>query len=153
MKNFGFGVDQPIDGVGSAGGPCIRGRSEFPDFTVNKYVDRASPKLFEIACIGKVIDVIALNLVSNKKNDKDEINVTIANVTYDRELSTTIDLNGIDNYSLKKSEIITAEEMNSYNDFEKEEEVNISEFKGIKKEGNSIKVNIPSKSVILISLK
>jgi alpha-N-arabinofuranosidase len=90
--------------------------------------------------------------VSASKNDKNEINITIANVTYDRDLSTVIEIDGLDNYSVRKSEIITAGEMNSYNDFGKDEEVNISEFKGIGKEGNNIKVNIPSKSVLLISL-
>ena len=90
--------------------------------------------------------------VSASKNDKDEINITIANVTYDRDLLTMIDIDGLDNYSVRKSEIITAGAMNSYNDFGKDEEVNISEFKGIGKEGNNIRVNIPSKSVLLISL-
>ena len=91
--------------------------------------------------------------VSASKNDNNEINITLANVTYDRDLSTTIDLNGMDKYSVKTTEIITAEKMNSYNDFRKDEKVNISEFKGVEKEGNNLKLNIPSKSVVLISLK
>jgi len=43
--------------------------------------------------------------------------------------------------------------MNRFNDFGKDEEVNISKFDGVKKDGNKLNVNIPSKSVMLITLK
>ena len=91
--------------------------------------------------------------VSASKNDKNDINITIANVTYDRDLSTIIDLKGLNNYSVKESEIITAEKMNSYNDFGKEEEVNISEFNGVKNFNDGLQVKIPSKSVLHITLE
>jgi alpha-N-arabinofuranosidase len=73
-------------------------------------------------------------------------------VTPDKDIETSFDIEGIENFSIVKSNIITSEKMNAYNDFGKQEEVNIREFKGIHKEGSSIKVNIPSKSVLLISL-
>lgn len=90
--------------------------------------------------------------VSASKNDKEEINITVANVTYDRKMPTEIVLDGIENFSVKGSKIITADKMNSYNDFGKEEEVNIAEFNGVKKVNNGLIVDIPSKSVLLITL-
>jgi alpha-N-arabinofuranosidase len=58
----------------------------------------------------------------------------------------------LEDLEVKKSDIITADEMNSYNDFGKDEEVTISKFEGITKDGNNLNVNIPSKSVMLITL-
>ena len=91
--------------------------------------------------------------VSASKNKDGEINITVSNVTLDKDLQTAIALEGLENFDIKKSDIITADEMNSFNDFGKDEEVNISKFEGVEKNGNIINVNIPSKSVMLISLK
>jgi len=91
--------------------------------------------------------------VSASKNKAGEINITVSNVTLDKDLQTTITLEGLEEFDVKKSDIITANKMNSYNDFGKDEEVNISDFDGVAKNGNSIQVKIPSKSVMLITLK
>jgi alpha-N-arabinofuranosidase len=90
--------------------------------------------------------------VSASKNDEGVINITVANVTPGNDLETSIELKGIENYKIVKSEIITSDKMNDYNDFGNEEKVNIKEFSGTKLNGNNIQVNIPSKSVILVSL-
>jgi len=91
--------------------------------------------------------------VSASKNIDGEINITLANVSPDKELNTHIDLEGIENFKITNSDVITSDKMNSYNDFGQNEQVNIKDFNGIKKDGNSIQVNIPSKAIILISLK
>ncbi len=90
--------------------------------------------------------------VSASKNKDDEINITVANVTPGNALQTSIDLQGLEDFEITNSEIITADKINSFNDFGKEEEVFISKFEGIKKNKNRLQVNIPSKSVIIISL-
>ena len=91
--------------------------------------------------------------VSASKNDKNEINITIANVTHDRDLPTLINLEGYESFSVKNSEIITSEEMNGYNDFGKDEKINISKFNGIEKANNGLQIEIPSKSVLLITIQ
>jgi alpha-N-arabinofuranosidase len=91
--------------------------------------------------------------VSASKNKAGEINMTVANVRLDKDLQTIISLEGLDDFEIKKSDIITADKMNSYNDFGEDEEVNISKFDGVMKEGNALNIDIPSKSVMLITLK
>ena len=98
-------------------------------------------------------DSYKLLSVSASKNKDGEINITLANVTPDKDLNTSIDLSGIENFKIINSDIITSDKINSYNDFGKPETVNIKDYKGIKKEGNSLQINIPSKSVMRISLK
>jgi len=91
--------------------------------------------------------------VSASKNNEGEINITVANVSPGKDLQTSIELNGFENFKVNKSELITSDKINSYNDFGKVEEVYISEFNDFVKDGNNIKVTIPSKSVMLINLK
>jgi alpha-N-arabinofuranosidase len=91
--------------------------------------------------------------VSASKNKEGEINITVANVRVDKDLQTTMTFEGLEDFDVKKSDIITANKMNSYNDFGKGEEVNISKFEGVMKEGNALNIDIPSKSVMLITLK
>jgi alpha-N-arabinofuranosidase len=91
--------------------------------------------------------------VSASKNKSGEINITVANVTLDKDLQTTITLEDLEEFDVKKSDIIMADKMNSFNDFGKDEEVNISKFDGIEKDGNTLNIDIPSKSVMLITLK
>lgn len=97
-------------------------------------------------------DTIPSISVSASKNSKGEINITISNVKPDSDLETSIQLAGLNDFKIIKSEIITADKMNALNDFGKKEEVNIKEFKKAKKEKNQIHVNLPAKSVLLLSL-
>ena len=91
--------------------------------------------------------------VSTSKNSDGDINITIANVTPDKDILIDIEIKGGAKFRIGKSEIITSDKMNSYNDFGKEEEVSISEFNDIRLEGKTVKLTIPSKSVLLINLK
>jgi alpha-N-arabinofuranosidase len=90
--------------------------------------------------------------VSASRNRKAEINITLCNVNPVKDLSASIELNGAGQYKVKRSQIITAGNMNDYNDFGKEETVNIKDFSDLQSDVKSIQVNIPSKSVLLISL-
>lgn len=90
--------------------------------------------------------------VSASKNGEGQINITVANVTPGKDLETSIELKGIENLNIVKSEIITSDKMNDYNDFGKDELINIKQFDGVESDGNEITLNIPSKSVILITL-
>jgi alpha-N-arabinofuranosidase len=90
--------------------------------------------------------------VSASKNKQGTVNITIANVSPGKDLETDIEIAGLNNLKIVNSEIITSDKINDYNDFGKEEVVNIDNFSGAEINGNKIEVNIPSKSVILITL-
>ncbi len=86
------------------------------------------------------------------KDANGKIHVTITNVNPNKALTVTCDLRGIDKVAFQKGSIITGEKINSYNDFGKKEEVNQKDFSDVKVEGNVVKVNIPSKSIIMLEL-
>ena len=90
---------------------------------------------------------------SASQNKDGEINITLANVTADNDLQTNTNLNGLEAFEIMNSEIITADKINSHNDFNKKEEVSIKGFNSVDKDGNNLIVSIPSKSIVSISLK
>ena len=81
------------------------------------------------------------------------IHITMSNLNPKKVIKVTCELRGIDKVSLKRSEIITGEAINSYNDFGKPEKVNIKKFKSITTKKNILSVNLPAKSIIMIELK
>jgi alpha-N-arabinofuranosidase len=97
-------------------------------------------------------DSIPTLSVSASKNAENEVNITLANVNPDDPASTSITIDNDMKYKVSRAEIITAENISDYNDFGKEELVNIKEFKDLDMKGNEVKVNLPPKSVILITL-
>ncbi len=91
--------------------------------------------------------------VSASKNTSDEMHLTIANVNLVKDLKTSINFEGVNKIGRLTSSIITAEKMNSFNDFGKEEEVKIESFDNFKVEKGNVVINIPAKSVILLKIK
>ncbi len=82
-----------------------------------------------------------------------DINISLANVNPNKDLEVEIDLRGISNSKEAKGEIITSEKMNDYNDFGKDEKVNIKSFSGFKLSENKLKVKLPAKSIVTINVK
>jgi alpha-N-arabinofuranosidase len=80
-----------------------------------------------------------------------KIHITIANLNPNKSIETSL-LVGKKVKSISKGEIITSKNINDFNDFEKAEKVNIKPFDGYKIGNSSIKLFIPSKSIILIEL-
>ncbi len=99
---------------------------------------------------GKSIPAISASSSMNKERN---INITLSNLDPDNQLDTKISLEGDGGYKVINAEIITADKINAHNDFGKDEEVNISKFKGYKQSGSDINVKLPSKSVVLITLE
>ena len=108
----------------------------------------------DLTCENYSIDSLTIPSlsVSASKNKMGEINISVANITPSRDIPATIELKGMKDFETKKTEIITSENMNDYNDFGKIETVNISDFNNPGKSDNELKLNIPSKSVVLITL-
>jgi alpha-L-arabinofuranosidase len=90
---------------------------------------------------------------STSKSDEGNIHITLSNLNPDKSQKVICELRGMDNATFEKGEIITAEKINSYNDFGKEEEVFIDTFNDIEIVDNTIYINLPSKSIVMIQLR
>jgi alpha-N-arabinofuranosidase len=89
---------------------------------------------------------------SASQNDAGQYNITLTNIDPNEAISTTMRTEGENEFRVVKAEIITAEKMNDYNNFGKEEKVNIKSFSNYKVNNNNITLELPSKAVVLLTL-
>ncbi len=94
-------------------------------------------------------EVTALNASASMKDGK--LNLTVCNINPDEDLTFEYVVTGED-YSNATGSIITGDKINSMNEFDKAEAVTLNDFKVNKPKNGKIKVNIPAKSVVLITL-
>ena len=95
---------------------------------------------------------IPLINVSSSIDDKGIINITLCNMSDEKNFNTTIELPKLNIKSIK-GEIVTGDKINSYNDFGKEPEVKDKEFKDFKINKENIDVKLPAKSVVLLQVE
>jgi alpha-N-arabinofuranosidase len=81
------------------------------------------------------------------------MHITLTNVNPIETVEVNIELSGSQQKEFVRGEIITASEINSYNDFGKEEEVTLKEFDNVYIDANNINVELPAKSIVMIELK
>ena len=86
------------------------------------------------------------------KDASGKIHVTISNLNPNKNMEVTCDLRGMENAKFEKGNIVTGEKINSYNDFGKDEQVNLKAFSDVKVNGNTVIVNVPAKSVVMVEL-
>ena len=70
INDFKYMVEQTISSTASSAGGATAGKSNFPDFTISKHVDKASPKLFELCASGKHIKNVVIHV--NRAGGKQE---------------------------------------------------------------------------------
>jgi alpha-L-arabinofuranosidase len=109
-------------------------------------------QLNEVPVYNKYNEKLPLVNASASVNKEGEINITICNIDAENGHAVQLDINGAEAKSIE-GKIITADKINSFNDFGKKEEVNIKPFNGFKNNGGSVEVNMPSKSIVLITIK
>ena len=135
----------------------------------NQMVKTPTFYLFKMYKVHQNADLLPINLIcedyeyngdkipavtaSASKNAQGEINISLANVNPNKDLEIEIELNGISNSNKSKGEIIVSKNMNDFNDFGEEEKVNIKAFTGFKLSENSVKLNLPAKSVVTLNIK
>jgi alpha-N-arabinofuranosidase len=90
--------------------------------------------------------------VSASRNVAGEINITVANVDPVNVLNTIVAIDDGKKYKVVRADMITADKMNDYNDFGKDELVTLQSFTGYTQKSNDIQVALPSKSVVLLTL-
>jgi alpha-N-arabinofuranosidase len=93
----------------------------------------------------------ALNASASK--DKDGV-VHISLVNLDPKKSIKVE-SGIDGVTWKNAtgQILTSAKFNDYNSFDNPNKVKLAPFKGAKKRGNKLEVEIPAQSVVVLALK
>ena len=96
-------------------------------------------------------EVPALSVSASKTSDG-IIHISIANLNPGKEIPLECDIRGqaIQNVS---AEILTADEINAFNDFGDKESVVPKEFRDFKMKDPGILVNVPSKSVVVLKIK
>jgi alpha-N-arabinofuranosidase len=81
------------------------------------------------------------------------MHITLTNVNPNKTAKVKIELTGSEQKSFSYGEIITAERINSYNNFGKDEEVTLKEFDNVDISGKTIDIELPAKSIVMIELK
>ncbi len=105
----------------------------------------------DYAMDGKKIPALSTS-VSLDKNGF--IHITVANLNPDKDISLKVELIGQIFEKVTSASVLTAREYNSFNSFEKPDEVKTAGFTGYKVTGAStLEVNLPSKSVVVLELK
>lgn len=89
---------------------------------------------------------------SASKDKNGAIHLTISNLNPGKALELECELRGDVDLKFNTGSIVTGKEINSYNDFGKDEEVSLQKFSDVKIEDNLVKVVVPAKSVISLEL-
>jgi alpha-N-arabinofuranosidase len=94
--------------------------------------------------------VPAVHVSASTKDDV--VSITLCNLNPNKSESIDIDITG-DEFSSASGQIITSENMNDFNDFGRKETVNLKSFDVAKPKDGKLRVELPSKSVVLVQLK
>ena len=89
---------------------------------------------------------------SASKDDNDRIHISLSNLNPNKELEISCEIRGFKNVSGVSGTLLTAKNIDSYNDFGDSEEVYTVEFNGYEKKGNTITVKLPPKSVVVLEI-
>lgn len=92
-----------------------------------------------------------LNISSSKSGDG-TINITVVNVNPTESFPLACEIRG-QKISSASGKIITAPELNTFNNFDNKNNVVIKDFNGAKVKDGIISLNVPAKSVILLEVK
>jgi alpha-N-arabinofuranosidase len=89
--------------------------------------------------------------VSASKNEKGGILITMANLDKDNAQSVEVDLSNL-KVSKVSGTILTGKGIDSYNTFDKPDEVKPAEFKGAKLTKGGLTVTLPAKSIVALEM-
>ena len=98
-------------------------------------------------------DSIPAVSVSASRNSEDYIHISMSNLDPNKHIELTCELRGVSDIRKVTGEVLTADKINAYNDFGKAEEVSPAPFKDFKRKGNTIQINLPSNSVVMLEIK
>lgn len=97
-------------------------------------------------------DSIAAINASASRDSTGTIHITLVNVDVNKKIMVSTSLQNISAKNIQ-GEILTSQKFNDINTFEQPDKVKNASFSDYKKTGNTISINLPPMSVVLISLK
>lgn len=89
---------------------------------------------------------------SASRNAEGQVHLSLCNLDPHRSLDLSCEIRGATLTDVD-GEVLTAETMQAHNTFERPDTVNPCSFDGAKIEGNTLSVNLPCKSVVVLSLR
>lgn len=124
--------------------------------------------VFEMYKVHQDAEKLSLNVRTDTINENDQtyptvsataskaqdgsINISLCNLEKDAGTTVDVDLRGIEVKEIS-GRILTANEMNAKNTFEQPENVFPEKFTSYSQEGNTLKVELPSKTVLVLTIK
>jgi type VI secretion system secreted protein Hcp len=63
LTSFNHSISQPASATANSAGGGTTGRCQHSDYSISKFVDLASPKLYEMACSGKHIKDVTIEML------------------------------------------------------------------------------------------
>jgi alpha-L-arabinofuranosidase len=89
--------------------------------------------------------------VSVSKSDNGQLNISIVNIHPSKKITLDCDIQGMSAKTISGS-ILTAPELASHNTFDQPNVVTPASFNGAKLKGNALNVDVPAKSVVVLTL-
>lgn len=130
----------------------------------DKMVKTPTYHVFDMYKVHQGADLLDLNILKNHKyNDMDsvnisasrdvngKVNITLTNCNHLESVECELDIVGV-TVSSAKGSIITHSKLDAHNNFHNTDEVTIVDFSDFKIENGVLKVKMPSKSVVAISI-
>ncbi|SDK19280.1 alpha-N-arabinofuranosidase [Sediminibacillus albus] len=90
--------------------------------------------------------------VSASKNHQGHVHVSLCNMDYSQDADVTVDLRGGQPAKVQ-GRVLTADTINARNTFEEPDLVKPAAFEDFTKDGNSLKIHLPAKSVVVLSIR
>jgi alpha-N-arabinofuranosidase len=97
---------------------------------------------------GKEIDALH---VSSSRGKDGNLHISIANVNPHKEIKLDCELKGAQAKKVT-GRILIAEAINSHNTFENKDNVKVMEFQGASLNGNRVSIDMPAKSIVLLTV-
>jgi len=124
-------------------------------FDMYKIHQDATSLLNELSCEEYTYDgksIPSLNS-SASKDDNGLIHITLCNLDPKNKKELLIELRGVKSVKEVSGKVLTAKEMNSHNTFDNPDNVKPTVFRDFKVKNNTVVVDVPSKSVIVLEIK
>lgn len=81
------------------------------------------------------------------------LTITLNNLSIDEDKELEVLLTGKNNYELVEANVLTSDDIHTYNTFDEPEKLKEEAFKNVNISGNTMKVVLPASSVVEIRVK
>jgi alpha-N-arabinofuranosidase len=100
---------------------------------------------------GPLYDIPALTATASR-DDANKIHISICNIDPNKGATVRCEIRGAD-FKKVTGSILTAPKMNTHNTFEKPDTLKPVNFDGVTKEGDELRITMPSKSIIVLEIE